>query len=210
MNTERSTVTRLLCYFGGMFIMTFGVAVSVKADLGVTPLSSIPYTITVISGMDLGIATILFSVFMVFLQILLLRKDFKLVNLLQIPVGIIFGMFMSAACKSMDFFPDPSGFPLRFLIMLVSTVIVAVGVFLYVPAGFITLPPDAFMVAVSQKTETKFSTVKVICDVSMVLISLISCLAAVHSLGSVGIGTVAAALLVGLEVRALTGIFGEG
>ena len=99
MNTKGNTAIRLLFYFGGMMIMTFGVAVSVKADLGVTPLSSIPYTITVITGMDLGIATILFSVFMVFLQIILLRKNYKIINLLQIPVGIIFGMFMSAAVK---------------------------------------------------------------------------------------------------------------
>ena len=207
MNTDRNLFIRLLCYFGGMLIMTFGVAVSVKADLGVTPLSSIPYTVTVITGMDLGLATILFSIFMVFLQMLLLRKDFKLTNLLQIPVGILFGMFMSAACKSMDFFPDPSVFWLRFLIMLISTVIVAAGVFLYVPSGFITLPPDAFMVVVSQVTKKNFSTVKIICDVTMVTISLISCLAAIHSLGSVGVGTVAAALLVGLEVKGLTKIF---
>jgi uncharacterized membrane protein YczE len=82
--------------------MTFGVAISVKSDLGVTPISSIPYTMTIVTGMDLGVATIIFSVFMVLLQIVLLRKQYKIVNLLQIPVGILFVAFLTLSCKTMQ------------------------------------------------------------------------------------------------------------
>ena len=37
---------RIPMYFIGLFIMTTGVALSVKSNLGVSPVSSIPYTIT--------------------------------------------------------------------------------------------------------------------------------------------------------------------
>ncbi len=37
---------RLLYYFGGFFVMTIGIALSVKSNLGVSPVSSIPYTMT--------------------------------------------------------------------------------------------------------------------------------------------------------------------
>jgi uncharacterized membrane protein YczE len=43
----------------------------------------------------------------------------------------------------------------------------------------------------------------------MVFISLVTCLIAIHSLGSVGIGTIVAAVLVGTEVKLMTKIFGE-
>ena len=76
---------KLLFYFGGLIVMTLGVVISVKSDLGVTPISSIPYTMTVVWGMDLGIATMIFSVFMVLLQVLILRRRFKPINLLQLP-----------------------------------------------------------------------------------------------------------------------------
>ena len=72
MRTKGKTGIRLLFYFGGLIIMTLGVAISVKSDLGVTPISSIPYTMTVVTAMDLGIATMVFSVLLVLLQILLL------------------------------------------------------------------------------------------------------------------------------------------
>ena len=89
MDDKKKFGVKLLFYFGGLIIMTLGVVISVKSDLGVTPISSIPYTVTVVSGMDLGIATMLFSVFMVLLQILILRKRFKPINLLQLPIGIL-------------------------------------------------------------------------------------------------------------------------
>ena len=51
---------RLVLYFGGFFVMTLGIAISVKSDLGVSPVSSIPYTITCVFGLEMGKATILF------------------------------------------------------------------------------------------------------------------------------------------------------
>lgn len=200
---------RLLSYFIGLIIMTLGVAISVKSDLGVTPISSIPYTMTVVTGMDLGIATMAFSIVVVLLQILLLRKEYKPINLLQIPIGILFGAFLTAASKLMIVFPNPEGSVIKFIIMLISTVFVALGVFLYVPTGFVPLAPEGFLIAVSKKIKIKFSTVKVICDVLMVVISLVTCLISIHSLGSVGIGTIVAALLVGTEVKIMTKYFGE-
>ena len=192
---------RLLFYFGGLFIMTFGVVLSVKSDLGVTPISSIPYTMTVVAGMDLGLATIVFSVAVVILQILILRRDYRPIDLLQIPVGIVFGAFLTLCGDLMAPIPNPDSFPVQFLLMLASTVFVALGVFLYVPANFIPLAPEGFILAVSKATKKEFSVVKIVSDVSMIIISLAVCLIMIGALGSVGIGTVVAALLVGTEVK---------
>lgn len=192
---------RLVLYFVGLFIMTVGVTVSVKSDLGVTPISSIPYTMTVVSGMDLGVASIIFSVIMVLLQIVVLRKEFSRIDLLQIPIGIVFGMFLTFCGGFLYLFPDPPNFLMQIVLALVSTVLVAIGVLMYVSAGFVPLAPEGLMLAVSRVSGMEFPVVKVINDVTMVLISLVTCLIMVHSLGSVGIGTVIAALLVGTEVR---------
>lgn len=118
---------RLVVYFVGLFIMTLGVSMSVKSNLGVSPVSSIPYTITCVFGLEMGKATIVFHIFLVILQIIILRKEFKLKNLLQV----------------------------------------------------------------------------------LVVISLISCLSVLHKLGSVGIGTVIAAILVGVNLGFITKLFGD-
>jgi uncharacterized membrane protein YczE/CBS domain-containing protein len=200
---------RTIFYVLGFLIMTMGIAISVKSGLGVSPVSSIPYTITCVFGIEMGKATILFHVILVIAQILLLRTAFNPKNLLQIPAGILFGTFTTFCNSLMDFFPAPEHMAVRLVMMLVSTVLIAFGIFLYVPADYIPLAGEGMMLAISQVTKIKFSTVKLIFDISMVVLSLITCLAVLHSPGSVGLGTVIAAVLVGLLLKVITRYFGK-
>ncbi|MFR2342174.1 MAG: YczE/YyaS/YitT family protein [Ruminococcus sp.] len=123
----RSFPNRLICYFVGLFIMTAGIAISVKSNLGVSPVSSIPYTVTRCWGLEMGKATILFHCVLVLIQVLILRKRFQLKSLLQIPVGIVFGYFTTFCNYLMTFAPTVHNFALRIGMCLVSIVLVAIG-----------------------------------------------------------------------------------
>ena len=204
-NTKGSRLfVRIPAYVIGLLIMTLGVAISVKSNLGVSPVSSIPYTITCVVGLEMGKATILFHAVLVLLQILLLRRAFQAKNLLQIFAGILFGYFTTFCNSLMVFFPDPTNLIVRLAMMLFSTGLIAFGLFWYVPADIIPLAGEGAMLAISRTIKKPFPTVKIAFDVTMVVISLITCLICLHSLGSVGIGTIAAAILVGMELRWIT------
>ena len=75
---------RLVLYLIGLFIMTLGISMSVKSNLGVSPVSSIPYTITCITGLEMGKATILFHIVLVALQFVILRGAFQIKSLLRL------------------------------------------------------------------------------------------------------------------------------
>ena len=75
---------RLVVYLIGLFIMTLGISMSVKSNLGVSPVSSIPYTITCITGLEMGKATILFHIVLVALQFVILRCAFQIKSLLRL------------------------------------------------------------------------------------------------------------------------------
>lgn len=75
---------RLIVYLIGLFIMTLGISMSVKSNLGVSPVSSIPYTITCITGLEMGKATILFHIVLVALQFVILRGAFQIKSLLRL------------------------------------------------------------------------------------------------------------------------------
>lgn len=196
-------------YFIGLFVMTVGIALSVKSDLGVSPVSSIPYTITCVWGLEMGKATILFHIALVLLQLLLLRKDFRPVQLLQVPVGIIFGYFTTFCNYMVSFFPSPESLPIRLLMLLASAACIAFGIFLYLPSELIPLAGEGCMQAISSVTHVEFSKVKIGFDCMMVLVSAATCLIVLHSLGSVGIGTIAAAVLVGTLVGIISRAFGS-
>ena len=202
-------VVRCIIYFFGLLIMTLGVAVSVKSDLGVSPVSSIPYTMTCVWGIEMGKATIVFHAALVLVQVILLRRKFQLKNLLQIPVGVLFGYMTTFSNYLMTFLPDPGNIYIRLGMVVISTVLVAIGLFFYVPADIIPLAGEGVMLAISKVADKAFSTVKIAFDVTMVVISLITCLILIHSLGSVGIGTVIAAVMVGMVLKLITKLFGE-
>lgn len=195
---------RLAMYFVGLFIMTAGIAISVKSNLGVSPVSSIPYTLTCVWGIEMGKATILFHCALVLLQICLLRRNFELKSLLQIPVGVVFGYFTTFCNYLMTFVPAPNNIVISLLMLLVSVVLIAFGIFLYMPPDIMPLAGEGAMKAISDTFNIEFAKVKVAFDVSMVAISLATCLIALHKLGSVGVGTIVAAVLVGTVLGQFT------
>lgn len=189
--------------------MTIGIALSVKSNLGVSPVSSIPYTMTCVWGIEMGKATILFHIVLVLIQILLLRRNFKPVQWLQVLIGVVFGYFTTFCNYLVSFLPTPENLGIRIVMVLASTVFVALGIFLYLPANLIPLAGEGCMQAVSSVTHVEFSKVKIGFDCTMVLISAVTCLSLLHTLGSVGAGTIIAAVLVGTLVGILNRAFGK-
>ena len=196
-------------YFLGLFIIAVGAALSVKSDMGVSPVTTIPYTITYIWGVDMGITTFLFHLFLVFIEFLLLRKNFKMKNLLQVVVGVVFGLFTSLCYYLVFMIPFPDTMVVRIVLLALSIIAVALGLFFYVPAEIMPMAVEGLMLVISEVTRIKFSTVKIALDIAFSLISLIVCVIAVHNMGSVGAGTVVSAITTGLVLKVLTRLFGK-
>lgn len=196
-------------YFLGLFIIAVGASLSVKSDLGVSPVTTFPYTVTYIWGIDMGITTFLFHLLLVFIEFLLLRKNFKLKNLLQTVVGVIFGLFTSLCNYLVFMIPFADTMLMRIVLLALSIIAVALGLFFYVPAEIMPMAVEGLMLVISEVTRIKFSTIKIALDIAFSLISLIVCLAAVHNMGSVGAGTVVSAITTGLVLKVLTRLLGK-
>lgn len=92
-----------------------------------------PYAMTCIWGIEMGKATILLHCSLVLLQIILLRRNFKPVNLLQVAVGIAFGYFTTFCNWCVSFLPESDGIVLRVILLLLS--VVCIGSFGSVGVG---------------------------------------------------------------------------
>lgn len=189
--------------------MTVGIAFSVKSDLGVSPVSSIPYTMTVVWGIEMGFATFLFHVVLVLIQLLLLRKRFKLKNLLQVAIGVVFGLFTTLCNYLVELLPSTDNMAIRVVMLIISILLAAAGLFLYVPADIMPLAGEGTTLVFSQISHIKFSNVKIGFDVALSAISLCVCIAAVGNMGSVGAGTVVSAVLTGIALGIITKLFGK-
>ena len=198
---KKSICRRTTAYTSGILVLTIGVGLTVKANLGVSPTTSIPYTITLITGIDMGKTTILFHIFLIAVQIILLRKNFKIRNFLQIPVAIIFGYFTDVSNRAVDMIPFPNTMPVRLMLNITGTFLIALGVSIYLPAEIMPIAVEGTIQIISDSLKFEFSYVKIAFDISLVIISLVVCSIALHSLGSIGIGTLISAILTGAFMK---------
>lgn len=198
---EKLTVKRIFNYVFGLFLITLGVAFSIKSDLGSAPVSSIPYALNLIWAIEIGVATFIFHSFLVLIELLLLRRDFKAKHFLQVFVGVLFGAFTSFSVSLMYFIPPADNIVIALIMSLLSIFFIALGLFFYVPTNIIPLSVEGVTQAIAIVTNNSFSKTKVYFDVTTVASALTLSYVFLGNLGSVGIGTVLGALFIGTTVK---------
>ena len=198
---EELTVKRVFNYVFGLYLITLGVAFSIKSGLGSAPVSSIPYAINLIWLLEIGLATFMFHALLVIIEWLLLKNDFKTKHFLQVFVGVLFGIFTSFSVALMNFIPPADTFILGLLMNAVSILLIALGLFFYVPTNLIPLSVEGVTQAIAIVTNKPFSKIKVYLDISIVSVALLLSYGFLGQFGSVGIGTVIAALFIGTTVK---------
>lgn len=200
-------ISRLFKYILGLFLVTVGVGFAIEADLGAAPVSAFPYTLQVIWGLDIGVGTMIFQSCLVVMQIFILRRNFKIKNLLQILVSIVFGWMTSFSVGLVGLIPDTAFIPLQILYVLAGSFFIALGIAFYVPSDIVPLPAEGLNKAISDVSGKSFSDIKIIIDCSIVIISGVLCLVFTGKLTSVGVGTVLLAVLVGLMNKQILKLF---
>ena len=193
---------RYLIFLVGLFVNSLGVSLITKANLGTSPISSIPYVLSLNFPFTLGNFTIFFSIFLIVLQLIILRKNFKLEHILQIPVSIIFGYFIDLTMILFSWV-NPEAYIMKIVYLLIGCLILGVGVYMEVLADVVMLPGESFVRAIVLTWKTNFGTTKICFDVSMSVIAAVLSFIFAGRLAGVREGTVIAALLVGFIARLL-------
>ena len=191
---------RYLIFLVGLFVNSLGVSLITKANLGTSPISSIPYVLSLNFPFTLGNFTIFFSIFLIVLQLIILRKNFKLEHILQIPVSIIFGYFIDLTMILFSWV-NPEAYVMKIVYLLIGCLILGVGVYMEVLADVVMLPGESFVRAIVLTWKTNFGTTKICFDVSMAVIAAVLSFVFAGRLDGVREGTVIAALLVGFIAR---------
>ena len=188
----------LLCV--GLTIMAFGVAFSIEAGLGTSPISSLPYVLSLLTPLTVGTATIAMHVVLICLQIMFLRRRYDPIQLMQLPVALIFGALTDFGVWAIQGVSADS-YPMQWALCGIGILLVGVGVSFEVTANVVTLAGEGMVLALCKVFPLKFANAKVGFDVTLVVIASTLSLLFIGQLEGVREGTVAAAICVGLVVK---------
>lgn len=199
---EFKKFNRCLIYLVSLFVISLGASLSIKANLGTSPLICLPYVCSLICNLSVGTLTFVFNILLILLQIILLRSRFEKRQLLQIVVGTIFSVFIDFTLMLVDFL-NPADYISQFALLLSSCVVVAIGVLLEIKTEVVYLPADGLIVAIAEVAKKEFAKIKPYVDTSMVVVAAILSIVFLGYLAGVREGTIISAVIIGPMVRLL-------
>ena len=193
---------RYVLFIISLFFAALGVAFTKHGELGVSPVSSVANVMSLkFSALSLGTWLIIWNCALIVGQILILRKNFQLVQLLQVPLSFLFGWFTDLGMNIVRVIPANT-YPVRLVMVFVGVVILGFGISLAVIANVIMNSGEAFVKAISDTSGKEFGNVKIAFDVLCVILSLVlSLLFFDFTIVGTREGTVISALLTGVVVK---------
>ncbi len=200
MTDKTELIKRYIFLLAGLFVNGLGVSFITKAGLGTSPITSIPYTLSLGFTPTVGIFTLVFNIFLIILQVILLRRNFQLQNLLQLPIIALFSFFIDLTMSLLGFM-QPETYAMKVVSLIVGCLILGFGVFMEMTANVAMLPGEATVRAVSDVFSTDFGKTKIAFDSSMTVIAAILSFIMFRHLDGVREGTIVAAILVGFIAR---------
>lgn len=200
--SKKELCYRYLFFLIGLFVNSFGISFITKSALGTSPISSIPYTLSLGFTPTLGMFTLYMSIVLVALQLLIMGKNFPKQYFLQIPISFLFSYFIDVSMSFLAFL-TPQLYPIKIICLLIGCFILGSGVFMEVVADVAMLPGECFVNAVSKTFHTDFGKTKIAFDTFMALTAVVISLILYHRLEGVREGTIIAAILVGTVARTL-------
>lgn len=198
MEKEKITGLRVLIYGVGIVIVSLGIVLCKKSNLGISPVSSIPFVLEEITGLSFGQMTMMFHLANSFMQLVLVKKWWDLKIYLQVPLAFVFGVVIDALQKWIVI--DADRLPEQIAALLFSVVFTAVGMVCMIEMNLVQNPPDGTVRGLSQRFGGELGRVKIGYDISCVAVSMVLGLLCLQKIRGFGAATLVSAVMVGKTV----------
>jgi uncharacterized protein len=178
---------RFIFFITGLFIMTFGVCLTIKADLGVGAWDALNVALTEMVGLTIGTWVMIDGAVLIFVNALLLKRRPEFLSLLTIIIiGSLVDFWILIVFKSWVV----SGFIIQLVTLVLGLFIIGVGAAIYLQAKFPASPIDSFMLAIKERFRVNLMAAKTIGELTALVPAL-------FLRGPIGFGTIIITFLIG-------------
>lgn len=198
--TKQQTIARWGFYLLGMVLLALGLTLNTKTGLGASAIVSVPFTVSQATGWNFGDLTLVVYSLFVVAQFIIKGKNRQWMDVLQIPLSIVFTRFMNLF---EGVIPYKSGnLPADLVLLVVAIIFTGIGAAMTVAMQLIPNPGDGIVGTIARITGKELGFCKNCFDLGCVSLSLIIGLCFGNVLLGVGLGTLISMVGVG---RAIAG-----
>lgn len=201
---KRELIRRYIVFFISLFFIASGVSLVTRSLVGTSPISSIPYVLSLHAILSMGTFILLLNIILMIGQMLMLGrrgiKDCRIELFMQLPVSIVFGLFVDLTMALLSFW-HPDAYWMKIASLMVGTCMMGLGVSLEVIADVAMVSGEYFVNIASRRFKREFGTVKIMFDVSLVVIAVACSWILAGRIDGIREGTLIVALLTGPLVR---------
>ena len=199
--SQRGWMLRMAVFAAGIFLMSAGIALSIRSNLGTTPISTLPVAVNAWNlRISVGMATFLMNALFVVAQFCLLRSRFPARLWLQIPAVLFFGWTIDL-CLATFGFVAPEAWSMRLIVNLTAIPVLAFGVWLCLVSDILLMPGDGLASAIGAVLHVDFAWAQVGTDTGIVITAALFGIATAGRVTGIREGTLLAMILVGVCVR---------
>lgn len=192
---------RLFWFCLGIAINSVGIAFITKAGMGTSQISSVPYVLSFqFPQLSFAMCTFLINFVLVAVQIPLLGKEFFPMQLLQIPVNVVFSTCLGLSMSAFSWL-NPTSLPVKLAMILFGCCVLGIGIAVECAPSLVFVPGEGVVHALSKVTGIKLGTVKLAFDLVLVALAVLISMALFGELNGVGLGTVLTVLVTGNVVN---------
>ena len=198
----KTIIKQYLLFLTGLFIASMGVAFSTIAGLGTSPVASLPYSVSLVSSLfSFGGWLNMLSVIQITVQVILLRKKFKPLEIvIQTVLAFVYGYLTNFSCWLIKDISVRNYFE-QLIYMFIGCFVLAFGIWLQLKGKVAMLPGEAMNRAISEVTGKRYENIKILFDIVYIVLSAAICLIFIGELKGVREGSIIAAIAVGSIIK---------
>lgn len=185
-----------ILFFLSVIIIGAAITLITNAGMGATAITSLPFVISEIWGISFGFMTALFNLLWVLLQIMIQRKNFPKIQLLQFIVSFLLGLSVDVSNLILGGI-NPQTYINQIIILVIGCLTMAFGIFLQLKANVVYNPAEGIVTVIAEHTRYQFSTIKTIFDSTLVILSILLGLFVTGKVTGIREGTIISALIIG-------------
>lgn len=202
--SKQEKTRRYIVFFISLFIMSFGVSLVTRSLMGTSPISSVPYVWSLNTALSMGTYIIILNAILIIAQLLMLGRqgirDSKVELLMQIPVSLLFGVFIDITMSILSFW-HPALYYEKLISCILGCCFMALGIALEVVADVCMNSGEYVLHIASRKLRKEFGTMKIMFDITLLVIAVGCSWIFAGRIDGVREGTIIVAILTGPLVR---------